>query len=401
MIPFEEALARLLATAQPLGLERVPLEDAAGRVLGEDVIAPDAMPAFDHSSMDGYALASADLTGGGPWTLPVRGESAAGGATPELTPGSACRIFTGARMPPGADAVVLQEHVELRDGAITVRDAPSPGAWVRRRGADLAEGAAALARGTRLTPGRVALAAALDRAHLLVARRPVVTVLCSGDELRSPGTPARPESIPESNGYFVAAAGRAAGAVVRIAPFVPDDTGLAAAAVATALRGSDLLITVGGVSVGDRDVIRPALEGAGVTLDFWRVAIKPGKPLAVGRAGASIHVIGLPGNPASASLTFMLFGVPLLRALQGDSSPLPPRLTLRVAGSLRRQPGRAEFLRARLLSEGGELTARLLPNQASGAVTSFAEADALVVVPRDLDHVDDGDRMETIRLADI
>lgn len=405
MISFEEALARLLAAARPLGAERVPLDEADGRVLAEDLVSAEALPPFDHSSMDGYAVAVADLAGEGPWALPVRGESAAGGVAPPLTRGAACRIFTGAPLPDGADAVVPQEDVERSGEAITLRAAPRAGACVRRRGADLEAGAIALGRGARLTPGRVALAAALDRAQLLCARRPVVTVLCSGDELRSPGAPGRPGSIPESNGYFVAATARAAGAIARVAPFVPDDAAIAAAAAQDALRGADLVVTIGGVSVGDHDVIRPALEAAGVTLDFWRVAIKPGKPLCVGRAqgpGASVvHVLGLPGNPASASLTFTLFGLPLLRALQGDAAPLPPRLSVRVSGALRRQPGRTEFLRARLDVVDGELTARILPNQASGAVTSFAEAEALVIVPAERDHVDEGDRMEAIRLRDV
>ncbi|HSN99937.1 MAG TPA: gephyrin-like molybdotransferase Glp, partial [Candidatus Nanopelagicales bacterium] len=404
----EDALSRLLTAARPLGAERVPLDHADGRVLAEDLIAREPLPGFDYSSMDGYAVSTADLTGPAPFTLPVRGESAAGGPTPPLHRGAACRIFTGARLPDGADAVIPQEDVERTADTITLRDAPKPGAWLRRRGEDLQADAVALARGARLTPGRVALAAALDRPQLLVARRPAVTILCSGDELRSPGTPGRPGSIPESNGYFVAAAARAAAAIVRVAPFVPDDPEAAAAAAAEALRGADLVVTIGGVSVGDHDIIRPALEAAGVTLDFWRVAIKPGKPLCVGRApspsrallDAPVHVLGLPGNPASASLTFTLFGLPLLRALQGDAAPLPPRLTVRVAGSLRRKPGRAEFLRACLDIHAGELVARILPNQASGAVTSFAEADALVLIPAERDRVDDGDRLQAIRLRD-
>ncbi|XXT22884.1 gephyrin-like molybdotransferase Glp [Sorangium sp. So ce429] len=405
MIPFDEALARLLATAVPVGPERVSLDDAVGRVLAEDIAAADAMPAFDYSSMDGYAVASADLAGSGPWKLPVRGESAAGRPLPVLDPGTACRIFTGARLPPGSDTIVPQEDVARSGDEIALREAPRAGAWVRRRGADLAEGAVALRRGARLTPGRVALAAALDRPSVLVARRPVITVLCSGDELRAPGSPGSAGSVPESNSYFVAATARAAGAAVRVAPFVPDDAARAAQAVSTALRGSDLVVTVGGVSVGDHDVVRPALEAAGVTLDFWRVAIKPGKPLAVGRAelsrGGVVHVLGLPGNPASASLTFVLFGVPLIRALQDDAAPLPPRVVVRAAGGLRRQTGRAEFLRARLEVSGGELVARIASNQASGAVTSFAEADALIVVPADQDRIDDGDRLQAIRLAEV
>ena len=400
MLTFADALARLLGSASSLGAERVSLDDAAGRVLAEDLAAPAPMPAFDYSAMDGYALSSNDHVGPGPFAIPVVGESAAGRPLPDLAPGSACRIFTGARLPAGADAVVMQEHAERAGDTITITAAPRAGAHIRRRGADLEQGAIALRRGARLTPGKVALAAAIDRPQLLVARRPVVTVLCSGDELRSPGEPALPGTVTESNGYFVAAQARAAGAIVRVAPFVRDDAEVARAAVADALRGADVVVTIGGVSVGDHDVIRPALEAAGVTLDFWRVKLKPGKPLAVGRAG-SAHVLGLPGNPASASLTFLLFGVPLLRALQGDAAPLPARLVARVAGAVRREAGREEFRRARLEQGPEGLVARLLTNQDSGAVTSFAEADALVVIPADRERVDDGESLEVIRIADI
>jgi molybdopterin molybdotransferase len=400
MLTFNEALSRLLATAAPLGAERVSLEEASGRVLAEDVHAATPMPPFDYSAMDGYAVAAGDLEGGGPWELPVKGESAAGGTPPAFARGTACRILTGAALPEGADAVIPQEDVDRRDQTVMIRSAVTRGASVRRRGDDLAEGALALPRGARLHPGRIAMAAALDRPHLMVARRPVVSVLCSGDELRSPGEPGRAGSIPESNGYFVAAAARAAGAIVRIGPFVRDDREAATRAVVEALRGSDLVITVGGVSVGDHDVIRPALEAAGVTLDFWRVAIKPGKPLAVGRRGPT-HVLGLPGNPASASLTFLLFGSPLLRALQGDAAPIPARIRAPVLGSLQRKAGREEFLRAQLEVTGGEIGARLALNQASGAVTSFAYADALVVVPEGRERVEHGERLEVILIAQV
>jgi molybdopterin molybdotransferase len=171
-------------------------------------------------------------------------------------------------------------------------------------------------------------------------------------------------------------------------------------AVAEALRGSDVVVTIGGVSVGDRDVMRAALEAAGVVIDFWRVKIKPGKPLAVGRAGV-VQVVGLPGNPASASLTFLLFGVPLLRALQGDAAPLPPRIRAVLRTTRVREPGRQEFLRARLLPGDGELGVRALPNQSSGAVTSFAEADALAVLPAESSTIQEGSLVEVIRLADL
>lgn len=403
MLPFDEALARLLGSAQPLGAERLPLEETGGRVLAEDVIAHAPLPPFDHSAMDGYTFAASSLSGPGPWELPVIGESAAGGDLPELAPGAACRIFTGARLPVGADTVVMQERVERRGDVMVLAAAPRPGDHVRKRGEDLAEGAVALARGSRLSPGRVALAASLDRPQLLVGRRPVVTVLCTGDELRAPGQvhpPIRPGSIPESNGYFVAAAARAAGAMVRVAPFVRDEPEAAQRAVADALRGSDVVVTVGGVSVGDRDVMRAALEAAGVVIDFWRVKIKPGKPLAVGRAGA-VQVLGLPGNPASASLTFLLFGVPLLRALQGDAAPLPARIRATLRTSIAREPGREEFLRARLSAGDAGLEVEVLSNQASGSVVSFSEAEVLAVAPAERGRIEAGSIVEVIRIADV
>jgi molybdopterin molybdotransferase len=400
VIRFEEALDRLLRSVRPLGSERVAVDLVAGRVLAEDVVAGHDMPAFDHSSMDGYAFASADFAGAGPWELPVRGESAAGGALPAFERGTACRIFTGARLPAGCDTVVPQEDVERAQDRVKVPRAPAPGQWVRKKGADLAAGSTPMTRGTRLTPGHAALAAGLDRPTLFVARRPLVTVLCSGDELRAPGEAGPEGSILESNGTFVAAAGSAAGAIVRVAPFVRDELASAEQAVREALAGSDLLVTIGGVSVGDRDVMKTALEEAGVALDFWRVAIKPGKPLCVGRAGSTI-ALGLPGNPASASLTFVLFGVPVLRAMQGDREPLPPRWKLPVEGNVKRSPGRMEFLRARLVTASGTPRAVICPNQASGAVTSFAEADALVVVPAEKERVEAGEVLDVIRIADI
>lgn len=400
MIPFTEALSRLLGRAAPVGAERVGLADAAGRVLAEDLVARQPLPFFDYSAMDGYAVRRDDFASAGPTSLPVVGESAAGSAPGRLVAGSACRIFTGAPLPEGADAVVPQEDVSRAGDTATFARAPAPGAFVRRRGADLAEGAVALRRGTRLGPGQLALAAGLDRPHLLVARRPVVSILATGDELRAPGEPGSPGSIPESNAYFVAAAARLAGATARIGAFVPDRLEAASAAVKEALAGADLLVTIGGVSVGDHDVVRPALEAAGVSLDFWRVAMKPGKPLAVGHVGDAL-VLGLPGNPASASLTFLLFGVPLLRALAGEPEPLPRRQRLPIDAALSRSAGREEFLRARLVVGDDGARATLLPNQASGAVTSFAEANALVVVPAAQERVEAGERLEVIHLPDV
>jgi molybdopterin molybdotransferase len=399
LVPFDDAIAKLLSSVTQLGSERVPLDEALGRVLAEDIAAPGPLPAFDQSAMDGYAVAAASF-GAPPHRFLIHGESAAGGADPPaIGPGEACRIFTGARLPEGADAIVMQEITKrLDDGRVEIEEAVPTGKFVRRRGEDLAEGAVALSRGTRLTPGKIALAAAMNRPTLIVARRPRVMIVATGDELRSPGEPTRPGSVIESNAYFVAAAARALGATASMAPFVRDDLEAAKSAFASALRGCDVLVTIGGVSVGDHDVVKPALAAAGVTLDFWRVKMKPGKPVAVGRAGP-VHVIGLPGNPASASLTFTLFGAPLIRALQGESATTP-RTKMRVKGARTREAGREEFVRATLVvGDDGAMWAEPMKNQASGAVTSFAEAEALIVIPADRTRVEHGETLEVIQLA--
>lgn len=400
MLSFEEARSALLDRARVVGAERVPLDLADGRVLREDVIASRPSPAFDYSSMDGYAVRLADLSGEPPFDLEVRGESSAGGPLATFTPGTALRIFTGAPLPAPADAVVMQENVERNGDRARITQMPRLFEYVRRKGEDLGEGTVALATGTRLGPGGVALAASLDRPTLAVSQRPRVVIVATGDELRTPGEPGLPGTIAESNAYFVSAAARRAGAIATVAPFVRDDRERAEQAFAEALAGADLVITIGGVSVGDHDVVRPALESAGVTIDFYRVAIKPGKPLTVGSRGSTL-VLGLPGNPASASLTFLLFGVPLLRAMQGDRSALPLPDALPVHGRLSRVAGRKEFARATLTSEGGKRFAVLAPNQASGAVTSFASADALVILPEAVTQVNDGDVFDVLRIADL
>jgi molybdopterin molybdotransferase len=380
MLSFAEAQSRVLALAAVVPAERVALDDAAGRVLAEDVLAPCDLPAADGSAMDGYAVRLADLVGDGPFVLDVRGESRAGGPVAALAPRAACRIFTGASLPAGADAVVMQEDVTRDDGTVTLTRRPPPMAHVRRRGEDMAEGGRALARGTRLSPTHLGLAATCDRAWLEVARRPVVTVIGNGDELRAPGSAARPGTIPDSNSVALRAMARAAGATVRVMSPAPDDRKRTEEAFDAALRATDVLVTSAGVSVGDHDLVRPSLEAIGCTLDLYKVAIKPGKPLTVGRKGAAI-VLGLPGNPASAMVTFALFGMPLLRAMQGDARPLPAPLAARLAAPVRHAPGRLAFVRATLAAPGGALVATPLANQASGAGTSMAEADALVMVP--------------------
>ena len=407
MISFDEAERRFLALGAETGLgpERIAIDAAAGRVLAEDLRSPADLPAFDYSAMDGYAVAVASFPGEGPWTLPVLGESRTGGMPEDLLPGCACRIFTGAAVPNGADAVVMQERVARTGERATFEARPREGAHIRRRGEDLARGAVAIAQGTRLRPAHVGLAATCDRAWVEVARRPLVTILSTGDELRAPGTvagPGRETSIPESNGVALRAMAERAGASGRVAPIVPDDRAATERALAVALEGTDVLVTVGGVSVGDHDWVRPALEGTGVALDFWKVAIKPGKPLVLGRRGRTI-VVGLPGNPASAMITFALFGVPLLRAMQGDRAPVAPRRPARCAGGFTRaEGGRTEFVRVTLSrGDDGETWAAPLANQASGATSSLAQADALLRVPAEATRIPPGAPCDVLLLEEL
>jgi molybdopterin molybdotransferase len=400
MLSLDDARARLLADVQPLSVERVALAAASGRVLAEDLVASEPLPRFDHSAMDGYAVATADLDGPGPWTLLVSGGSSAGATAPPLSPGAAFRIFTGAPIPEGADAVVMQEDVARAGDTIRFEASPRPGQHIRRAGEDLANGALALRRGTRLGPGSLALAAMMGRFEVRVTRRPRVTILCTGDELRAPDEPPRGASIPESNSAPLGALSAQAGAEVRVAPIARDDAHATQRAVEEALEGTDVLLTVGGVSVGDHDLVRPALERAGVSLDFWKVAMKPGKPLAVGRCGAT-YVLGLPGNPASALVALALFGAPLLRALQGDRSSRPAELPARIAQARKRPAERTELVRGRLHVEGGELVAVAHDNQASGAATSLASSDGLIVVPAGQEPLEARAAVEFIRWADV
>ena len=396
MLPFDEALQRILDSAPPMASERVGLTLATGRVLAEDLIAHAPLPGFDYSAMDGYAVAHAAFAGVEPWALPVRGESRAGALAPSLTPGSACRIFTGAPIPEGADTVVMQEDVTREGGTAHFAKQPTLGAHIRRRGEDLLAGSAALSRGTRLTPFQIGLAAAVDRSDFLVARRPRVTILCTGEELRSPGAPRTPGSIPDSNGPSLAALVASAGGEPIIAPRTGDTLEGTEAALRAALRGSDLLLTVGGVSVGEHDLVRAALANVGAELEFWKVQIRPGKPLAFGRFGDTL-ILGLPGNPVSAQLTFALFGMPLLRAMQGDKRPVPPRGRVRLQSALRQSPGRTGFYRAQLQ---GDL-AITATNQASGSAASLAHADALVILPAESAGLAAGESVEMIRLAEL
>jgi molybdopterin molybdotransferase len=402
---FAQAQARVLESAPKLSTERVMLYAAVDRVLAETIVSTVNLPGFDYSAMDGYALAAADLESTPTRALPITCQIAAG-ATEQvaLSAASCARIFTGAPIPKGADCVEMQERVTVQQGDavdLAVFSQPVvPGQHIRRAGEDLSIGSVALASQTRLRPEHLALLTALGRVRVSVTRRPVVTILSTGDELREPEDTLRPGSVIECISPTIAALATQCGATVRIANIVRDEQALIERALAQAVQESDLVITVGGVSVGDHDLVRPALEKAGVTLDFWRVAIKPGKPVALGHCGPH-RWLGLPGNPASAVLTFMLFGAPLLRAMPQDAKPLAARVRAPLAKSVRHATGRLEFLRANLQETSDMCSVEVLAGQASGSVVSLAHANALVLLDAELEQLAAGSLVEVIRMRDI
>lgn len=406
MLSFQEALDRILALGSPvLPSETTLIDDIDGRILGEDIVAAVDLPRFDYSSMDGYAVDSTTF-GEAPFKLPVVGESRTGQVPGPLAAGTTMRIFTGAPLPAGADAVVMQENV-TRDGEAAVFTVKArAGMAVRHRGDDLRKGDIALTRGTKLKPAHLSLCAALDLGAIAVARRPEVAILATGDELRRPGTDALPGTIPDSNTVVLRAMARRAGAKAKALPFVRDDKAATERAFAAALDDADVLVTIGGVSVGDHDLVKPALEAVGVELDFWKVALKPGKPLAVGRrkrqGRRDAIVLGLPGNPASAMVTFALFGCPLLRAMQGEAQPFPTPRRATMTRAHAHDVGRLEFARANVTtSDDGQLMVTTLGNQASGAVTSMAHSDAFALIPSDAAGIPAGADVDVLFMSDL
>jgi molybdopterin molybdotransferase len=379
---LDEALAELLAHAAPLpGVDHVSTFDADGRVLAADLRSELQVPPLDNSAMDGYAMRCADAPADGA-VLPVSQRIAAGAVGTPLVEGSAARIFTGAPVPAGADAVVMQEDCELlEDGRIRVRRAPRAGLAIRRAGEDIALGAVVLARGTRLSPAALGLAASIGLAALPVARRPRVALFSTGDELVMPGAVApadmRPGAIYNSNRYFLRSLLQRLGCEVHDLGVVPDQRDATVAALREASQKSDLILTSGGVSVGEEDHVKPAVQALG-RLDLWQIAIKPGKPFAYGRidrAQGACHFIGLPGNPVSSLVTFLVLVRPFVLALQGAAPLHPPALSLPAHFDWPRADRRREFLRARRNDQGG---LDLFANQGSGVLTSTVWGDGLV-----------------------
>jgi len=386
LLSLDDALQRLLqgATGHAIAdTDTVSTFDGLGRVLAAEVRSAIDVPGADNSAMDGYALRAADAVAGA--LLPVAQRIPAGVVGQALAPQTAARIFTGAQIPAGADTVLMQEQAEALPGeglgSVRVREAPAQGDWIRRRGEDVRAGAVLLARGVRLTPQALGLAASVGAATLQVQRRPRVGLLSTGDELVMPGEPLKPGAIYNSNRFMLRALLQAAGCECTDLGIVPDQLQATRDALRQAAEGHDLILSSGGVSVGEEDHLKPAVQAEG-RLELWQVAIKPGKPLAYGavRSAGETEVlfIGLPGNPVSSFVTFLMCVAPLLRALQGADPSPPAGLQLRADFDWPRADKRREFLRVRLNGRGG---LDLFPNQSSGVLTSAVWADGLVDNP--------------------
>jgi molybdopterin molybdotransferase len=389
LLTLEAAIARVLARAQPLEPEEVELRVAGGRVLVEPARAATDLPPFASSAMDGYAVRSADT----PASLRVVAQVAAGRPVDQpLRAGDAIAIATGGVVPDGADAVVPVEEVTERDGTIEVGRV-SAGAHVRARGGDVRAGGAVLDAGTRLTPAHIGALAAAGVARLTCSRRPRAAVLATGTELRPPGEPLRPGEIYEANGSLLAAALSAAGADVLAVQSVEDDEDAHARALESALA-ADLVISSGGVSVGPHDLVRRVAARLGVEELFWRVAVKPGKPILFGARGATL-VFGLPGNPVSTLVGFELFVRPALRALASERDPGPRWREGRLARAVKPNPARDELLRARSQRDG----LAPLDGQESHMIVRAAAADALVLVPRGEGELAAGSSVRWLPLA--
>ena len=377
MLAVREALDFLLSAARPVAeVENIPTLEANGRVLARAVASGMNVPGHDNTQMDGYAVRAADCAGGNA-TLTVSQRIPAGHVGQPLLPGCAARIFTGALIPEGADAVVMQEQCEAKEGLVTIRHAPKVGEWIRRTGEDISVGSVILAAGTRLRSQELGLAASIGMAELAVRRKLRVAVFFTGDELAMPGEPLAPGAIYNSNRFTLRALLENLGCEVRDFGIVPDSLEATRSVLRQAADGNDLIITSGGVSVGEEDHIKPAVEAEG-RLNMWQIAVKPGKPLAFGEVGQAFF-LGLPGNPVSSFVTFLLFVRPFLLRLQGADVPAQPRgMMLRADFAWPKADRRNEFLRVKLNAQGG---LDLFPNQGSGVLTSTVWGDGLVDNP--------------------
>jgi molybdopterin molybdotransferase len=396
MMSVEQARARILAGLTPTPAETVALANAWNRVSAADIAARLTQPPADVSAMDGYAVRAADATAGA--VLRVIGAAPAGHPFDgHVDVGETVRIFTGSVVPPGADAILLQEDASREGDAVTVNETVAAGRHIRRAGQDFAAGDIVIKAGRRLTARDIGLAAAANHPWLAVHRAPRVAILATGDEIALPGEPIPPGGIISSNSHALAALVRAAGGAPVVLPIAADTTE-AIAAVADAVAGMDMLVTTGGASVGEHDLVIDGLSKRGLTVDFWKIAMRPGRPLMHGTLGP-VPVLGLPGNPVSALVCAILFLLPALARLTGLPAGPPPSTTARLAAPLAANDWRADHLRASLATDAeGALTVTAFPVQDSAMLRRLALADALILRPAHAPPAPAGTEVPIIRL---
>lgn len=397
MLEFDIAQSQLAtAGSRPAVSEQCHLSQAAGRVLAQDVVATLDAPPADNSAMDGYAIRCADYAPG--VALPVQQRCYAGQAPLPLAPGHATRLFTGSLIPAGADAVVMQEDCREADGRVEILSAPEPGRHIRRRGEDIAAGALLLAAGQRLGPGQIAVLAAqgIDKVSVFPVLK--VGILTTGDELVEPGQPRGEQQIYNSNAAMLRALVAGMGAAPVHVMHAADEPAPLQRALSTLVADCDLVLSVGGVSVGERDLVKPALEALGGKLDLWKVRMKPGKPVALAHI-ADKPVVCLPGNPVSAFAVFLLLVTPLVRAMQGRSDVLPMTVQAVLRTPLTHRDSREEFLRVQLRAgSDGALQAVPFDRQGSAVISSLPWADALARIPPET-PLSDGDAVRCYEFA--
>ncbi len=404
MIPVEEAQQRVLAEVRVLESEVVGLGDAHGRVLREEIAAPYDIPEADNTAMDGYAVRAADVasaTRERPVTLPVIEDLPAGRiAARAVDAGTATRIMTGALLPRGADAVVQVEHTNAGAERVQIFEAVRPGANIRRRGEDMRAGDIILAAGTPLRAAEIGVLAAAQRAQVVAGRRPVVAILSTGDELIDINQPRTAGKVVNSNAWSLAALAREAGAVPRNLGIVPDDRNATIAAIESALE-SDFVVSSGGVSAGAYDYVKDALDSLGAETKFWQIAMKPGKPVVLSTLRGRV-VFGLPGNPVSSMVSFLLFVAPSIRKAMGQTACLlPPEVLVTLAAPLRSKGDRRAYQRVRIVAEGGELVAQPMRAQGSGVSTSMLGANGFAIVEQGVTSIEAGTRVKALLIGPI
>ena len=403
MISVDEALERILEGIEPLGLERIPVTEALGRVLGEDVCSSLLIPPKDNSAMDGYALRSEDTRGAGsgsPRVLKVIGDLPAGSTfTGCVERGQAVRIMTGAPIPSGADAVVMKEYTEAQGDEVRVFKEVKEGENIRRAGEDVRPGEVVIKRGTAISPSEMGMIASLGLPFVTVYQRPRVSILSTGSELVEPGEEGGEGKIYNSNGYSLYGQVLSTGAIPSYIGIAGDERDSLREKLSLALKAGDVVVTSGGVSVGDYDFVKDALKELEGEMMFWKVAIKPGKPLAFGRVGGK-PLFGLPGNPVSSMVIFEEFVRPALLKMMGRERIYRRVMEAILAEDVKKSPGRRHFIQATIEERDGTLYARPLKARGSGILSSLVKADGLLVIDEDVTHMEAGSRVRVQLIKD-